>query len=133
MIPRATRMGIATSRSLGNCRANTTPARAQKKPPMALTRGAPMRSADQPAIKLPNGAIPTSIIEKRLMTRPRILSSESDCNAVLHPATSTIQAQPTTPRIISDTAKTDEKLKTIKPMPNVSAATTIMRPEPQDL
>jgi hypothetical protein len=37
------------------------------------------------------------------MTRPRILSSESDCNAVLHPATSTIQAQPTTPRIESDT------------------------------
>jgi hypothetical protein len=71
MIPRAAKIGFAASRSRGHRLAKTIPAMTQKPPPIDYSGSGHLVSGD-PASKLPNGAMPTSIIENRLITRPRI-------------------------------------------------------------
>ena len=64
----------------------------------APATGSPARPcrcrARAPAIRLPNGAMPTKAIEKKLITRPRLSSSVSVCRTVLAEAKVTIAAQP---------------------------------------
>ena len=71
MIPRVAKIGLPLLAAPGHRLAKKIPAMAQKPPPIDYSGSGHLVSRD-PASKLPNGAMPTSIIEDRLMTRPRI-------------------------------------------------------------
>ena len=99
-------------------------------PPTATVAGAPIRWAEAPAKKAPNGAMPRNIMENRDMTRPRMSSGDSVCSSVFEAAVCSTVASPVTNSSASDSPSRRDSANRINDSPNTPAAVTTQRPSP---
>ena len=102
----------------------------QQMPPIIIVFVRPIKPARVPAAKLPKGVIPIKETTKKLITRPRILSSTRVWSRVLLDAAWIIKPRPVRYIINKDNQKSVEKERPTRPVPNRPVAIRMILSKP---
>lgn len=117
--------------NFGNCLKNHIADNKQVIPLKRIVFGAPIKLANDPAIRLPKGAVPINAITYKLIILPRLSSSTIVCIRVFDEAIVIIIPKPA--KIISGSENNNEveNEKSISPMEKIVPAIDIHLPKPR--